>query len=198
MGGNQRSAVGRGIVLVALLVAAGCGGGNDEPADEPDCPSVTSLPPGTTPTTDPRCVERATERETSGPATAAQEQRSTWTGSFHLESTGHDCTSSYDGDARVEVEPGGAANGSVSADGSYSCTGAPTITETNSAPPKEMFTGDAFRLTAQGELGLATTCFLSEVTVPVEGDFASTAYTYTAPSGDVYNCRITLDRAPAG
>ncbi|MDN4519190.1 MULTISPECIES: hypothetical protein [Mycolicibacterium] len=198
MGGNQRSAVGRGIVLVALLVAAGCGGGNDEAADEPDCPSVTSLPPGTTPTTDPRCVERATERETSGPATAAQEQRSTWTGSFHLESTGHDCTSSYDGDARVEVEPGGAANGFVSADGSYSCAGAPTITETHSAPLKGMFTGDAFRLTAQGELGLATTCFLSEVTVPVEGDFASTAYTYTAPSGDVYNCRMTLDRAPAG
>ncbi|MDZ4266539.1 MAG: hypothetical protein U1D00_12735 [Mycobacterium sp.] len=197
MGGNQCNAAGRVIVVVALLVAAGCAGGNNEPADAPDCPSVTS-PSGTAPTTDPRCVERATERGTSSPTTDAQEQGSTWTGSFHLESTGHDCTSSYDGDARVEVGAGGTATGSVSAEGSYSCAGAPTITETNSAPWKGVFTGDAFRLTAQGELGLATTCFLSEVAVPVEGDFASTAYTYTPPSGDVYNCRITLDRAPAG
>jgi hypothetical protein len=94
-----------GFAVVAFLSA--CGGGRDENADKPDCPTTTAAQP--TSTTDPRCVQIATE---TSDETAGQHWKGTIGGTGVNIPEGPGCpnpATAYGGDFTMEVARAGNA-----------------------------------------------------------------------------------------
>jgi len=113
------------LVMVGLLLVAGCSSGGDEQADAPDCPPVsTTEPAGTTTTIDPRCVEGAEERDDSDEE--AEGEREVWKGTMKHTVTvlgagagRNPCGDPQEipGKARFVVEPNGDVTGTYDVEG---------------------------------------------------------------------------------
>ena len=100
---------GRLAVVGAIVVLSACGGGGEDKADEPDCPTTTGPLPTATTTIDPRCVVRGTEK--SGEATG-QEWKGTIDGTGVNNPEGATCPNPaviFSGDFTMTVAPDGNA-----------------------------------------------------------------------------------------
>lgn len=125
-----------------------------------------------------------------------------WEGTFSMESTGADCTSTYDGE--VDAAEDGTKAGALMLDlyGSVTCPGKGGFEEFGDAVLFGTFRRARFRLRIESldptkprfkGPRLATACFQNEIvlTVGPAGD-ATSRYEVSAPSGDVYTCRWDL------
>lgn len=172
------------ILLTALLVAAGCGGGRDQ-ASGPDCPTSTPGQPPATTTLDPRCVERATEREADGDQAAGR----VWQGTITTAEGGPGFTGTTNGTFSVNVAPGGEVSGSGASHSTYS--GAPPVDSRITVTGRRH--DDSFRLTLSHDPGTRI-----DVTARITGMTAEGGIDLTGEMGTYSRGAVQLECQDCG
>jgi hypothetical protein len=181
---NPDMGAGRFAVLAAVTLLAACGGGGEDNADEPDCPTTTTAvqPSAMTTTIDPRCVQRATE--TSDEATGQ-----VWKGTISTTESGPGMTGTTEGAFTATVGPDGVVSGSGGSHSEYS-NAAPIDSHIAVSGKRD---GDVFRLSLAHTPGTRV-----DVEPTVRGNVAEGSINLTGELGTYSRGTVRLECEDCG